>query len=172
MKVIQLVPFLLVVVALALGSGGCGAKKSQVSERQRKEAAYHASEADFALNLRDWARAEGMLTKAVQANPEVGAYWLTLGTTRVRLNNRSGAKEAYQRALKAFEQEAREDAKNAELWLRQAQVLALLGRIDDGRALLQKALKQFPNDGSLRAFVEAKEFDAWIAQPDFKQIAL
>jgi tetratricopeptide (TPR) repeat protein len=161
----------LCVAALALGTGGCGAKK-KITDLQRKEAAHMASEAEFAITVRDWPRAEGLLAKAVQVCPDTGQYWLSLGTARIRAGNKNGAKEAYQGALRAFEGEADANKNDPEPWLRQAYVLGLLGRIDDGRALLDKALKKFPADRTVRSFVENKQFDKLIAQPDFKQIAL
>ena len=157
---------------LVCGLTGCGAKKSKITDLQRKEAAHLASEADFAINLRDWPRAEGLLTKAVKVCPDTGNYWLSLGTARIRAGNKSGAKEAYQGALKAFADEAGADKNDPEPWLRQAYVLALLGKTEDGRALLEKAAKKFPSDRSVRSFVENKQFDKLIAQPDFKQNAL
>ena len=164
-------------IALALAAAaplaftGCGSKK-KITELQRKEAAHLVSEAEFALTLRDWARAEGLLAKAVQICPDTGAYWLSLGTTRMRLGQRGPAKDAYQTALEAFADEAATNRSDPDPWLRQAYVLALLGRVDDGRALLDKAAKQFPQDRNVRGFIEGKQLDRLIEQPDFKQVAL
>lgn len=163
-------------MAAAFASAGCGAKKQppkkEITELQRKEAAHLASEADFAITVRQWERAEGLLAKAAELCPDTPEYWITLGTVRVRHGNRSGAKSAYETALAVYETDAGESATDSEPWLQQVYVLALLGRVDDARARLDKAAKQFPNDRAVRAFIEQKRLDAIVADPTFKQIAL
>lgn len=130
-----------------------------------------ASEAQFAINLRDWARAEGLLTKTVQLVPEAD-YLVALGSARVRLGNRAGAKEAYQRALRAYEDLAAVDEKRVEPWLGQITVLALLGRTADSRAVVQKAAKRFPQDSRVKELMDAKAFQAMVSDPGFKENAL
>ena len=157
--------------AFALGFAiGCAPRK-QVTERDRKEAAHLVSEAQFAMTMREWARAEGLYAKAVQVAP-AGDYWLSLGAARMRLNNRAGAKDAYQSALKAYEEAAARNKTLSEPWLKQAYVLALLGRKDDGRAVIAKAVKLFPNDGKVRVLADPKEFEKMIAGQKFKDMAL
>jgi tetratricopeptide (TPR) repeat protein len=158
-------------VALMFG-GGCGARQQEITELQRKEAAHLASEAEFAMTLRDYARAESVLTKVVKLCPDTGAYWVSLGSARMRLGNRGRAKEGYEGALRAYEAEARRDKTDVEPWLGQVTVLALLGRVDDGRALLDKIAKQFPGNRTLRAFIERKQLDQMLGDPKFKEIAL
>jgi tetratricopeptide (TPR) repeat protein len=171
MKTTRTVAFLAGLSALAWGAAGCGKPRREISERDRKEAAVLASEAQFAINLRDWARAEGLLTKTVQLVPEAD-YWVALGSARVRLGNRSGAKDAYQKALRAYEDAAAVDGKSVEPWLGQVTVLALLGRIDDGRAVVLKAARRFPNDSRLKELMDAKAFEAMVSDPGFRENAL
>ena len=163
-----------VAIGLTLGTTGCGAKKKQITELQRKEADHLVAEANFAMNMRDWARAEGVLAKATSLVPDNGVYWTSLGSMRVRLGNKSGAKQAYLGALKAYEAEAAADKTKADVepWLKQVYVLALLGRVDEGRALLGKIAGRFPGNRHVRAFIEGKQFDKMIADPLFKQAAL
>ena len=52
------------------------------------------------------------------------------------------------------------------------QKLALLGRTDEARALLDKVAKQFPDNRSVRGVVQEKQFDRMIEDPNFKQVAL
>ena len=165
---------LLLVAAVSVALVGCKPKPQPVTELKRKEAEHFVAEATFAMNLRDWARAEGELAQAVKSDPTVGVYWVSLGSMRVRLGNKAGAKEAYQGALKAFEA----DTKAADLvkepgpWLKQVEVLALLGRTDEARAMLEKTAKLFPENRAVRQFVDGKHFDKMIADPLFKQGAL
>ena len=166
---------LMAAAAVSLMLGGCGKPQPKpVSELKRKEAEHLVAEASFAMNLRDWARAEGLLAKAVQSDPHTGVYWLSLGTMRIRLNNKPGAKQAYEGALRAFQLEANTDAakNDPEPWLKQMQVLALLGRTDEARAMLDKTAKRFPQDRNVRAFIDGRQFDQMIADPVFKQGAL
>lgn len=150
---------------------GCTPRHKIATERERKEAAQLGSEAQFAITMREWARAESLYVQAVKLHPDAG-YYTTLGAVRVRLGNRAGAKQAYQEASKACELDAELNPTDPEPWLRHAYVLALLGRIEDGRAILRKAEKRFPNSRRVQGFIEGKQFDAMITSPTFKENAL
>jgi tetratricopeptide (TPR) repeat protein len=153
-----------------LAVSGC-ARRKEVTERDRKEAAFLISEAQFAMTVREWARAEGLLVKAVAVAPQ-GDSWLSLGGVRMRLNNRDGAREAYQSALKAFEQESAQNYKASEPWVKQAFVLGLLGRKSDSQAVIARAAKIFPNDAKIRALTDPKELERMFSTQNFKEMAL
>lgn len=155
---------------LLLLVAGCSAPK-EPTERDRKEAAFLISEAQFALTVREWSRAEGLLVKATGLVPD-GDAWLSLGAVRMRLNNRLGAKDAYQSALKAFEQETARNNQVSEPWLKQAFVLGLLGRKSDSQAMIAKAAKIFPNDPKVRALTDPQEFERMFSTQNFKDMAL
>ncbi len=164
------ITLVLVVVAFALVA--CKPRRpAEITPRQRMEAAQLASEAQFAITLKDWARAERLLTEAVKIVPDP-AYWITLGTMRARLKNRDGAKNAYRSAIKMCEALAAAHPTDVEPWLKEAYALALLGQVKEGRAVIDKAVKRFPDDRKLRGFVDSKQFDAMIASPEFKEISL
>ena len=166
-------PQVLLCLGLLAGLVGCGGKL-EVTERQRKEAEHLIAEANFALTLRDWARAEGLLAKAAGLVPDNGDVWTMLGSTRVRLGQKSGARDAYQKGLKAYAAEAALPAmkQDPEPWLDQVYVLAALGRVSDARALVEKMGRQFPNHPRVRAFVGGKQLDQLLADPKFKEAAL
>ena len=155
-------------LALAVG---CAPKRKLATEQERKEAALLVSEARFALTLKDWTRAEGLFAKAVQISPE-GDTYMAFGATRVRLGNKGAAKEAYRAALAAYEDDAARVATSSDPWLKQAFVLAVLGRMDDSRGVIEKAAKRFPDDGKVRSLLDPKQFEAMIASPSFKEMAL
>jgi len=165
------VPILLLAVFALLLAPGCGGGKPEITELQRKEAAHLASEAEFAVTLRDYKRAEGLFAQVVQLAPDTGPYWVSLGTMRVRLGDRAGAKKSYEAALRAFETEARKEEANAEPWLGRVHTLALLGRSDEARKLLAQAAQRFPNDRNVRRFFEG-EFERILVNPEFKAMAL
>jgi tetratricopeptide (TPR) repeat protein len=149
---------------------GCGQK--EIPPLDRKKAATLVSEAEFATTMRDFARAEGLLKDATALCPDSGMYWLSLGSTRMKLGQRSGARDAYKHALDAFADSSAKDKDNADVALQQVYVLALLGRVDDARRMQDKLLTRFPNDRGIRAFVESKRLDQLLADPQFKQAAL
>lgn len=163
--------FLLLVVLVAGCVTGCSRHK-EVTSHQRKEAASLVSEAEFAVTLRDYARAEGLLAQAVAICPDTPEYWLNLGVMRRRLDNRAGAKDAYEQMLDLSRDIYRRDPMNADALLQQVYVLALLGRLDDARAALEKAQKNHPSDRNVRAFVESRQLDHTLEDPAFKAIAL
>ncbi len=153
---------------LALLSAGCGPKRKDVSDRDRKEAAHLASEAQFALSLKDYARTESLLAKAVELTPDAGALWISLGSARVRQGKKDVAKTAYLGALKAYDLEIAEKPEHAESWLKKVYVLALLGRTDEARGFLEQTAKKFPDTRGVRQFVDGKQFDRMLADPIFK----
>src|ERR1019366_10668194 len=156
---------LMIATAAALLFGtGCKPRAKEVTSLQRKEAASLASEAQFALSVRDVVRAESLLTPAAALCPDTGDYWVELGRCRVRLGKRDVAKDAYKSALAAHEDEAARDAANrASALLRQIYVLALLGRADDARSLLAKTQKDLPNNRDVRVFVEERQLEQLLA---------
>jgi Flp pilus assembly protein TadD len=159
-------------MTLAFVVGGCGAKKKEVTELQRKESAHHASEAQFALTVRDFARAETSLAKAAELTPDEAALWVNLGAARMKQGKREAAKDAYRRALAVHEGEAKQNKTDPHAWLEQVYVLALLGRSDDARAKLDKAAKAFPDHRDVKAFVEGRQLERILADPKFKETAL
>lgn len=169
-----LLPRIVTGLALLAGLFGCGGSRSEITERQRKEADHLVAEANFAITLRDWPRAEGLLVKASGLVPDNGDVWTMLGSTRVRLANKSGARDAYLKGLKAYEAEAASPAakNDPEPWLDQVYVLAALGRVSDARTLVEKIGRQFPSHPRVRAFVGGKQLDQLLADPKFREVAL
>lgn len=149
----------------------CGPRRREITDRDRKEASVLASDAQFAMTLRDWSRAEASFAKAAAIVPDAD-LWLGLGAARVKLGNRDGAKQAYQSALKALDDEIARDGTSSEPWLRQSNVYALLGRLDESRAVLTKAQKRFPNDKRIQGLLDPAQFQKMISAPAFKEIAL
>jgi tetratricopeptide (TPR) repeat protein len=165
-------PLLFLALAAALLLAGCGPRGKNVTVRQRKEAAALVSEAQFAVSLRDFARAEPLLAQASQLCPDNTDYWISLGIVRRRLNNSSGAKTAYQEALASAKDAFKVDSSHPERLIQQAYILALLGRVDEARVLLTKAQQKNPDNLPLRTFMEKKELDRMTADPEFKEVAL
>lgn len=164
--------FLLLTGIGLLLAGGCKPSGKEVTSLQRKEAATLVSEAEFAVQLKDYARAEGLLAKAADLAPDTGRYWVDLGAMRVRLGKKDLARAAYKAGLAAYEAAAKEDPKDPQPVLQQVYVLSLLGRVDEARAVLAKGLKQFPDERAVKGFAEGKQIDKMVADPRFKEIAL
>lgn len=167
-----LVRFFVLALAL-LAAAGCGAKKKpEITSLQRKEAANIYSEAQFALTIRDYPRAEGLLAKATELCPDTGPYWTTLGTTRMKLKQRDAARKAYQQALEVYGEAAAEAKTDPQPRLEQVTILLLLGRADDAKALLDKLPKEFPDNRQVRAYIDGKMLERMLADPKFKEVAL
>ena len=157
-------------ILLACCVAGCS-KKKEITPSNRKEGAALAGEASFAISVRDFTRAEGLLTQATQVCPDNPDYWVGLGTARRKLDNRAGAKEAFQSALSASRDVSKRDPKNSQSLLQQVYLLALLGKVDDARATLEKARTNHPDDRNVHAFVENKQLDRLLADPGFKELS-
>jgi tetratricopeptide (TPR) repeat protein len=156
----------------ALSATGCGRRSKEITSLQRKEAASLASEAEFAVTLRDLPRAEILLTKVAALCPDTGEYWVGLGSLRMRLGDRDGAKSAYQSALRAYQDAAKGEKADGAQVLQQIHALALLGRVDEARKLLEKSEKKFPNDRLIRDFIQERQLDQMLADPTFKGMSL
>ena len=79
-----------------------GCHRREITSLERKEAANVVSEADFAVTLKDWGRAEGLFSKAVGLCPDQGDTWVNLGMVRMRMGNKDGARSAFKSALSAY----------------------------------------------------------------------
>ncbi len=163
---------LLLLSCVLLAAGGCKPKARDIAPLARKEAANYVSEAQFAMSLRDYARAEPLLAKAAKLCPDNGDYWVNLGAARIRQGNKSGAKSAYEEARSAYHDAYEIDAKESEAALQEVYVLALLGRVEDARKALGKAQRRFPDDRAIRGFAENGQLDRILADPTFKEVAL
>ena len=67
---------------------GCKPKSASITSLHRKEAASLISEAEFALTIRELARAEKLLTQASALEFDNGKTWISLGMIRVRLGGK------------------------------------------------------------------------------------
>ena len=170
MTLLRLIP-LLSLAAVAL-LAGCEKKPVEVTRQMQAEVANLLSEADFANQLRDYARAEPLLAKAVVIMPDIGENWVLLGAARKRLNDTVGARTAYREALAAFERSFKAEPKETELLLQQVYVHALLGQTDKARSVLAKAGKDFPADREIQDFIQSKAIDRMVTDPSFKAVVL
>ena len=162
------------VLALGLaGLTGCGADPAEQARRTR-EADLLAAEAAFALNLRDWARAEQTLGRATELDPGRADLWLSLGSTRVRAGRTTEARAAYLQALRGFERAADASAAKTDPGptLQQIHVLALLGRVPEARSLAAELPRRFAGHPRVRAFTEAGGLEQVLSDPAFREVAL
>ena len=151
---------------------GCKPKSASITSLQRKEAASLISEAEFALTIRELARAEKLLTQASALEFDNGKTWISLGMIRVRLGRKPAAKAAYESALHAYEEAYALEPKSAQLYLQQVYLLALLGRMPEARSVLAQIQKKHGADPEVRSFVQSRQVDTMAQSPQFKEIAL
>ena len=165
--------FMLVLLGVALlGAAGCGRRTKEITSLQRKEAVSLVSEAEFAMSVRDLPRAEKLLAKVTALCPDTGEYWIGLGSIRMRMGNRDGAKAAYESALLVYQDAASKEKADGTPVLQQVHALALLGRVDEAKKVVEKAQKKLPNDRLIREFVQGRQLDIMLADPVFKEMSL
>ncbi len=129
------------------------------------------SEAAFAVELHDWKRAEGLYANAAGLCPDAGDTWLNLGVVRMRLGDRPGARSAYKSSVSAYEAESDRDPTDPKAVLRRAYVLVILGRVDEARSVVDRALAKRPDDRILRSFSDNHGMDGMVADPRLKEIS-
>ncbi len=159
----------ILLVAVGLLLGGC---RREITSLERKEAANLASEAQFALTLRDWPRAAKLLARAAELSPDTGDLWLNLGAALRRTGDLRGARSAYTTAVAAYSEQAARAPADARLILQEIYALGLLGRVDEARQVLARARARHPENRDLRLFAETGEFERMQASPGFKELAL
>ncbi len=161
--------FALLSLVTLLGCTGCGPKITPI---QRKEAANLVSEAQFALTLRDWTRAEELLRKATELCPDNAEYWLNLGMARRRSDNLSGARKAYESAAKAYGAAYKASTpKDPQMLMQQVYVYSLLGQPKNAQKILKQAHADHADIPSVRNFTE-QTLERMISDPGFKALAL
>jgi len=156
-------------LAAALALSGCA--RREITPLDRAQAANMASEAEFAATVREWGRAEGLYAKAAALCPDSGDTWLALGIARMRLGDRSGAREAYKSAASAYKSAFAADPANSQALVQLAYVLVVLGRQDEARSVAQGARRDHPEDGPLRELVDGGNLERVIADPKLKEIS-
>ena len=168
MKCFPVVCVALVLLAVA----GCKPKAKDIPPLQRKEAASLASEGQFAVVMKDHARAEPLFEKAAKLCPDNGEFWLSLGMTRRRLGNTAGARAAYNEAVSAYHDAYALDHTQVDALLQELYTLCLLGKVDEARSAFAKAQKGDPENPRFRAFAENKHIDRLLQDAGFKELAL
>lgn len=149
----------------------CQPKAANVTPLQRKQAAGLASEADFAVVMKNLPRAEALYKQALDLGPDMPLYWQTLGVVQRKQGNVKGARTSYERALELYASEYKTGRKSEslaqEIWL-----LSLLGRHADAEKLIKRAQADQPNDPLIRQLADPKRLEAMRQSPDFLAIAL
>lgn len=163
---------LLLALGLA-GLTGCGENPADQARRAR-EAELLAAEAAFAINLRDWPRAEQTLARATQLDPGRADLWRNLGSILVRVGRTTDARAAYLKALRGFERASDSAAAKSDPvpTLEQIHVLALLGRIPEAQSLAAELPRRFAGHPRVRSFIEAGGVEQLTSDPAFREIAL
>jgi len=134
------------VLAAALALTGC--REREITSTERTQAAADVSEADFAVTIKEYERAEGLYAAAAKLAPD-----------------------AYKSALKAYRQAFKHDPSDTTPVLREAYVLTILGKGDEARSLITDTRAKFPNDRSLQAFIDQKGIERMEQDPALKEIA-
>jgi len=135
------------------------------------EAANLVSEASFAVQIRDYARAEKSLARAVELRPDIPDWWSSLGSACKRQSKIGDARSAYKKALAIYEKRYAATADVTDLQ-QQLIMLVLLGREDDARTLLEQSCKKQPDQPVLKRLSEGKIVDQLLRDPNIQQLKL
>jgi tetratricopeptide (TPR) repeat protein len=163
---------LLGLALLACVAAGCKDKPKEVPKAVRAEAAQNASEGEFAMQIRDYARAETLFAKSVELDKMVPQYWIQLGAARKRQGNTSGARKAYEEARDICRAEIKRDKNASGFRFIEMEVCLLLGKPDEAKKLLETAKRDLPDDPTMRQFVESNALDRMSADPELKAVGL
>lgn len=157
--------------AAVLFSAGCSKKPKEVPAAVKAEAASLASEAQFAMQIREYARAEELFQRALKLRDDVPEYWVSLGMARRKQDNVDGARKAYKEALELHTDLYKADHQPEQL-AQQAFVLALLGKTDEAIKLLDKGLRDHPDSAVMKKMADPRGLPRTFQSADFKALAL
>jgi tetratricopeptide (TPR) repeat protein len=146
-------------------------RPKEVPKLVAAEADNLVSDATFALQIREYARAEKSLARAVELRSDIPDWWLNLGTACKRQGKVGDARSAYKKALALYEKRYAATADVADLQ-QQLIVLVLLGREDEARKLLERAGQKQPSQPVLKHFAEGKIVDQLLRDPNIQQLKL
>jgi tetratricopeptide (TPR) repeat protein len=163
--------FVLVLCVLLAAVTGCSKKNKEVSAAVKSESAMLVSEAQFAMQIREFGRAEELMQRAVKLREDMPEYWVTLGMARRKQDNKGGARKAYTTALELHTARYKEGHQLEEL-AQQAFVLALLGRGDEALALLSQGLKDNPTSPVMQKMADPRGLPRTFKTDEFKALAL
>ncbi|MFA6962377.1 MAG: tetratricopeptide repeat protein [Opitutaceae bacterium] len=161
----------LLVCVIVLVSTGCSKKPKEVSKVDIAQAASLASEAQFAMQIREYSRAEELIQQALKLRNDMPEYWVSLGMARRKQDDTSGARKAYEKALELHTALYKKDHAPEQL-SQQAFVLALLGRTDEAVKLLQKGLKDHPDSPVMQKMADPRGLPRTFQTPEFKALAI
>jgi len=150
---------------------GCSKKHQEVPVAVKAEAASLISEAQFAMQIREFSRAEELIQRAIKLRDDVPEYWATLGMAQRKQDNREGARQAYKKALSLHVDRYKESRQPDEL-AQQAFVLGLLGRTDEALKLLEQGLKDYPDSSAMKEMADPRGLPRTFQTAEFKALAL
>jgi len=157
--------------AVFLLATGCSKKIEEVSTAVKAETAMLISEAQFASSIREHARAEELIERAIKLREDVPEYWVSLGMARRQQDDKSGARKAYEKALGIHAANYKK-TKDPEQVGHQAFVLGLLGRSEEGLKLLAKGIKEHPENTELKKMSEPRGLPNTFKSSRFKELAI
>ena len=162
-------PLILCVVVAVFG--GCKGKPKEISKADRLQAENFVSEAQFSMQIREYARAEELYKKAIALNEDFPEYWVALGMSCRRQDNKDGARKAYKKAIGLIEKRYAAEKDEKDLG-QKAWVMALLGNTDEAVKFLQQSLKEHPDSAYLKKMADPRGLPHTFQTTDFKDLSL
>lgn len=171
--------FHLLVAGAVLGLAGCGGQKKDAGKEDPRaprevprvvaaEASGYMNDAMFAIQIKDFPRAEQSISKAVKLRDDIPDWWVTLGMVHRKQGNSGDARKAYRKALSIYER-FYEKSKDPMFIDGQIYLHVLLNEEKEARTVLEKAVRNHPDNADLQAFAKANGIDLMIKDPSTKE---
>lgn len=138
-----------------------------VAKAVEAEAENMISDAMFAMQVRDYARAEKGFARAVELRPDVPDWWESLGAIRKMQGKTGDARSAYKKALALWE-DYYDETSDPQFGMHKVVLLVILDKADEARSVVEKMGKKHPNDQALQTFIKNKGLERMIASPDMQ----
>lgn len=156
---------------VALVAVGCSKKSKEVPAAVKAEAETLLSEAQFAMQIREFSRAEELIERAIKLRDDMPEYWVSLGMARRKQDDTGGARKAYKKALGLHVARYKADKTPEEL-AQQAFVLALLGQREEALKILEQGLKEFPDSQVMKKMADPRGLPRTFETAEFKALML
>ncbi len=169
-------PSLILAVFLCVALVGCKDKpKTPVPSTPKAVAAEVGriiSEAEFAVQMKDFARAETLMNQAIALEKDDARHYMRLAYVAIQQANKTNARAAYEKALKCYIQESKGDGGNPAIILDIINVHLLLRQPAEAQKVLDAAVKQFPKVEDFKIMQKENAIQQMMKDPEIQSLSV
>lgn len=170
--------FIRISVIISLCAGllfctACSEKPKKLTEKETLMIKNLNADARWALEFKDYERAQRNYDGMVEIDPTDPTIRLSLGINQYRLDKKSEARASYKKGMTLAER-GYKSTKNPIYLIERARALALLGKVEEAVSTLEKARKLHPDNRQVLVLTNPgnpNSLNAYFRSAEFKSVA-